>query len=582
VSATILLGIDGMDPVVTEELLGNGHLPNFELLAKEGRYNRLATINPPQSPVVWTSISTGISPAGHGVFDFIQRDPASYQPYLSLHHQEKGRFINPIKNETFWEFLARNGKPACLLKWPMSFPPRPFDGRLLAGLGVPDIKGMLGTYSLLTTVPERISPDSKGRITKLVFQSGKAQADIAGPFAASRSGRKEATLPVSIQRQESCATLRIGRQAFQLAPGQWSPWVTLRFDIGFFRNVTAHCRFLLKQITPDFELYITPLQVDYASSAMPISAPAGYAAELRDNIGPYATLGMAEDTAALNDGALNDAEFIALCDSVMEERERMCMHELDRFSNGLLACVFDTTDRIQHMFWRMRDPAHPLHDPGLAERYGDVIGRYYRWMDRILGVVREKQPHARLLICSDHGFGGYRHSVHLNNWLEQNGYLTRKTAPAAATTMADTYDWSLTKAYAVGFNGLYLNLKGRERDGCVPSEETPRIIAELRQRLAGLLCNGDGAIRAVHGGGGRNGPDMVIGFNDGFRASWQTAVGGITGGTVIEENRKKWSGDHCCDAELTPGVFFSSALQAEATSVMDLFGLITDGFSREV
>ncbi len=563
-----------MDPAVTEELLANGQLPNFELLSKEGRYNRLATINPPQSPVVWSSISTGAAPAGHGIYDFIQRDPADYRPYLSLHRQEKGRYVNPVGKETFWERMARDGKDACLLKWPMSFPPRPFDGRLLAGLGVPDIKGMLGTYSFLTTAPERISPDPKGRITRLVFQNDKARADIAGPFAASLNGRKEATLPLDIQRDESFATLRIGRQAFQLAPGRWSPWVSLRFDIGFFQNVSAHCRFLLRQITPDFELYITPLQVDYASSAMPISVPAGYAAELSEIIGPYATLGMAEDTAALNDGAISDAEFIALCDIVMAERELMFMHELDRFSHGLLACVFDTTDRIQHMFWRMRDTAHPLHDPLLAEQCGDVIARYYRWMDRILGVVREKRPDARLLVCSDHGFSAYRHSVHINNWLEKNGYLTRRPAPPANAAMADTYDWGRTRAYAVGFNGLYLNLKGRERDGCVPPDEAPHVMAELRQGLTDLSRNGERAVWAIHDGGGSGGPDLVIGFNEGFRASWQTAVGGITDGAVIEDNTRKWSGDHCCDAELTPGVFFASERHG-AAGVMDLFELIT-------
>nr|WP_281416803.1 alkaline phosphatase family protein [Geoanaerobacter pelophilus] len=246
------------------------------------------------------------------------------------------------------------------------------------------------------------------------------------------------------------------------------------------------------------------------------------------------------------------------------------MYELNRFAGGLLGCVFDTIDRIQHMFWRMRDTAHPLHDPELAVRYGDVIGRYYCWMDRILGTVRERHPNVQIIICSDHGFKSYNHSVHLNTWLEQNGYLVRKPDVPSTDCMAELYDWNCTEAYSVGFNSIYLNLKGRERHGCILPEASQRIANELKNALATLGNGKVSAVRTVHSSLCQTGPDLVIGYNAGFRASWQTAVGSISDDLVIEDNLKKWSGDHCCDADLVPGVFFASEKTSIPPNVLEI------------
>ncbi|MBI4652323.1 alkaline phosphatase family protein, partial [Candidatus Desantisbacteria bacterium] len=137
----IFIGIDGMDPKITEQMMDAGHLPNFSRLASNGSYKKLNTLNPAQSPVVWSTISTGVYPGEHGIFDFILRDPASYKPYLSLQQIKDGKYINPVKAETFWEKRAGDGIGSVILKWPMGFPPRPFtDGRMLAGLGVPDLR----------------------------------------------------------------------------------------------------------------------------------------------------------------------------------------------------------------------------------------------------------------------------------------------------------------------------------------------------------------------------------------------------------------------------------------------------------
>jgi predicted AlkP superfamily phosphohydrolase/phosphomutase len=575
----IVIGIDGMDPVIAERMMGAGELPNFERLAQTGHYDRLATINPPQSPVVWASISTGASPGEHGIFDFIHRDPASYTLSLSLNRMERLRYVNPIRGTTFWERAASQRIPVTVLKWPMAFPPRPFDGRLLAGLGVPDVRGMLGTYTFFTASPEAVAANCKGQIVAVSPNQKKISTSVAGPFAASLGGRKEASVPLDIMIDGATAQCRIGKQVFSLRPGQWSPWLTVPFEVGFFRIVNGLCRFYLKSITPDFCLYLAPVNVGYDTGEFPISTPQEYATDISRAIGPYATLGMAEDTNALNDGVLSEDEFLGQCDSVMLEREQMFFHELARFKDGLLACVFDTTDRVQHMFWRMLDTGHPLHDSALAERYRGTIGRYYRWMDRIVGTIAEKAPDAGLLICSDHGFSTFRRAIHLNTWLVENGFMGLKPGAKACDGLFECVDWGRTTAYAVGFSSLYLNITGRERHGIVSPEAVTTTKRHLIEKLRHLDDNGAPVIKDAYDTAGLFGkgaavagaPDLLVGFSAGYRASWQTAIGGVTGGAAIEDNLKKWSGDHCCDASFVPGVLFCNNRQvAGRYSVYDV------------
>ncbi|ACH38646.1 MAG: hypothetical protein ACD_55C00098G0002 [uncultured bacterium] len=567
-SKTIFLGIDGMDPKIAEQLMSAGQLPNFERLAARGHYSQLATINPPQSPVVWSTIATGLAPSGHGIYDFIHRDPATYKPYLSLHRIEHGRYVNPVQGETFWEKCAAKGIGSTLLKWPMGFPPRPFPGQMLAGLGAPDLRGMLGTYTCYTSAPEKMERDAKGRIVPVPGSAQSVQTDITGPFTVGLTGRKATTIPLNIQLDANSVTCRIGRQSFTLAPGQWSPWLTIVFDIGFFRTVKGICRFYLSGLHPEFSLYMTPVNVAFDSSEFPISHPADYAVELADAIGPFSTLGLAEDTNAVNDGALDEDGFISLCDGIMAERESMFLYELSRFREGLLACVFDTTDRIQHIFWRMHDTGHPMHDPALAESYNDVIPRYYRWMDRILGVVLDRAPDAALICCSDHGFCSFRRSVQVNDWLLREGFLALKPGAKLCEGLFEEIDWSRSQAYAAGLNSIYLNLRGREKEGILNESELPALKSKLAARLASLYDRGRPVVCRVHDAellkgdnphAAAGGPDLVVGFAEGYRASWQTAIGGITGGEIIEDNLKKWSGDHCCDASLVPGVLFTNA-----------------------
>lgn len=569
-----------MDPGIAEQMMAAGELPNFARLAASGHYDRLATIAPPQSPAVWSSIATGLNPGEHGVFDFIHRNPVTCVPNLSLFRLERGRYVNPVQSTTFWERLAGHNIPATLLKWPMGFPPRQFDGRLLAGLGVPDIRGMLGVYTIFTSVPGALPPDAKGRIVTVAPQGGRISTEITGPFAASLAGRKEVSVPLSIEIEGDAVRCRVGRQSFILREREWSGWLAIPFDVGFFRNVTGLCRFYLKSLHPDFVLYMTPVNVDYSSADFPVSTPAGYAGDLLRAIGHYATLGLSEDTNAFNDGVLNEDEFLFQCSGIMDERERMFYHELSCFKEGLLACVFDTTDRIQHMFWRMLDEDHPMYAAELAERYGAVIADTYRRMDSVIGTVLERAPDASVVVCSDHGFTTFRRSVHVNTWLVENGFMTLRPGFRSCEGLFEAVDWSRTTAYAVGFTSLYLNVRGREKQGIVSEADVAEVKRTLAAKLESLADRGQPVVHAVHdtqslyhGKERSGGPDLVIGLGAGYRVSSQTAVGGVAAGPVIEDNLKKWSGDHCCDASLVPGVFFSS--DRDLSSPPDVLGIAT-------
>jgi predicted AlkP superfamily phosphohydrolase/phosphomutase len=322
----------------------------------------------------------------------------------------------------------------------------------------------------------------------------------------------------------------------------------------------------LDSVKPELRLYLSPIQVDPLNPAFPISSPDDYATELAHNINSYSTLGTPEDTNALSDGCFDDEAFLDLCDKTMAEREKMLWYELERFKEGLLAFVFDTTDRIQHIYWSTSDPEHPAYDNAYAKKYQNVIEDYYRRMDKILQRVLESVERQTVIcILSDHGFGSFRRAVHLNSWLVQNGLMVLKEpTPEGGEPLFKNVVWEKTRAYAVGFSSIYLNLRGREGKGIVnPGNEAEKMKRKIGDVLTSLKDpkSGRAVIRNVYtredlysGPYVDDAPDLILGFEPGYRASWQTAIGGAPPKT-LEDNLKKWTGDHMCDAPCIPGVF---------------------------
>ncbi len=584
----IVLGIDGLDPKLLHEFMAAGKLPNFTRLANAGSFSPLRTTNPPQSPVAWAAMATSLNPGGTGIFDFIQRNPKTYLPELSLMRQSGsallGPSFEPVRLGTaFWNIAAQAGVPATVIKWPMTFPPEPGGARVLAGLGVPDVRGGLGTYAVYAERAADPKAEGADKVIRVALKGLQIDTVLRGPLV-SRTDFAEAPLKIQLSGDGQAAALKVQGRELRLTPRSWSPWVEVEFKVGLFRKVWGMCRFYpLSLKAGSFELYVTPIQIDPRHPCFPISAPQDYCTGLADSLGLYATLGIPEDTKAVTELRMDEDGFFGMCWDIIGEQEAMLLRELEAFRQGLLGFVFFSTDRIQHIFWVTRDPEHPAYDAAYARRYGPLLERTYWRMDQILGkVLARVDARTMLIVCSDHGFSTYRRSFHVNSWLCEQGYM------AAARTADDPkggslfrgVDWPRTRAYALGFGSVYLNLAGRERSGIVRPAEAERVVAEMAQKLLAFRDPQTGSrvvqrvfpgAAAFRGAAAGLAPDLVLGMADGYRFSWQTAIGGAPQG-LVENNLKKWTGDHLMDADVVPGVLLTSSRVglSETPSLLDV------------
>jgi predicted AlkP superfamily phosphohydrolase/phosphomutase len=236
---------------------------------------------------------------------------------------------------------------------------------------------------------------------------------------------------------------------------------------------------------------------------------------------------------------------------------------------------------VQHMFYRYTDSDPRADRPGDRDRFARVVDDLYVRMDEMLGrIAAEIDERSVLLVLSDHGFASFRRGVNLNAWLRREGYLVLRDGAAGDAEYLRDVDWSRTRAYAVGLAGLYLNLRGREAHGIVaPGEEAESLKREIAAKLEALRDpDGDREVvremvdmaKRYRGPYLDQSPDLIVGYADGYRVSWEAAVGKVAGEVVLD-NPKAWSGDHCVDPSLVPGVLFCNRkFSSETPSIVDL------------
>jgi predicted AlkP superfamily phosphohydrolase/phosphomutase len=587
-----------MDPELLDRFMAEGKLPNFSRLRETGSYVELATTNPPQSPVAWSSFITGTNPGKHNIFDFLTRDPKTYLPKLTIAEVEEPDTLSlgpvqiPIgrakikayrQGTPFWEIADRAGIPTVSLLVPVTFPPDPH-AKILSGMGVPDLLGTNGTFSFYTTEPETGEGEPVGgKIYRVEFRGAETETRIFGPKNSFRKDGANVELPLVIRKiGTEGATVSVQGHEIDLAVRQWSDWVRLKFKLAPFIAVSGIVRFYLIGVEPRFDLYMTPINIDPENPSLPVSNPPDYVEELSHLFGLFYTQGMPEDTWALNEERIEEDVFLELTRNIQQGRFRIYKHELKQLTSGILVAVFVSSDRIQHMFWRTADPDHPLYTPESAERYGTAILEVYEHMDEILGsTLPYLDDRTTLIVMSDHGFTSYRRSVHLNTWLIQNGFMkTLDPNKPESGEFLENVDFSGTVAYAMGLNGIFLNLKGREAQGIVrPGIEAETVKREISEKLVQLQDPETGlpAVQTVYDGNTEypgpyreNGPDLVVGYHRSYRASWQTALGAAPA-TLFHDNDKKWSGDHCTAPNLVPGILLSNRkIAADRASIMDL------------
>ena len=612
---TIVIGMDGMDPSLLRRFMAQGDMPTFKAFIERGRFGELGTTLPPQSPVAWSSFITGTNPGGHGIFDFVHRDPKKIEPYLSTTRSTGssssisiGDWSVPLgsgsvdlmrQGRPFWSILEENGIPATLFALPANFPVMPDgDVQAISGMGTPDLLGSYGTFTYYT---ETSVPDSEhwsgGRVIKVRPTNHVFTTSLAGPGNAFKKSGAAAEVDLTIARDPWDPTIKIavGNEELVLKEGEWSEWVPLSFEfIPLFASVSGMVRFYAKQVHPSLKLYVSPINIDPMDPTLPICSPSGYSKELAQVAGRYYTQGFPADQKALSFGVLSDEEYFHQAKIVLEENFKILEYQLSRFDDGFFFFYFSSLDQNCHMLWRLFDPSHPMYQPNASDELKNAVRFFYRRMDEALKLVLSRVDAATTFyLLSDHGFGTFNRELHLSTWLVQEGFTVLKDPDSKDPgDMYDRVDWSKTKAYALGINGIYLNARDREPNGIVTPDEAQAIKDQIIQKLGSLVdpLNGNPIVRtAFDGAKSYKGPhqflapDIVVGYHNGYRVSDEAVLGKFPE-QMIGDRTNKWSADHCFDPALVPGVLISNKTEWRdgAMGIWDLAPAILDSFGVPV
>lgn len=607
----VVLGIDGFDFQLAQDLMARGRLPHLARLAATGTFSKLATSTPPLSPVAWSTFITGLDPGDHGIFDFIHREPATLESFLSTSRTvPPGRMLTlgpyqfPLSagrvdllrgGTAFWDVLEARGIETSIMRMPANFPPSGTATHELSGMGTPDMLGTYGIFTLFSSRPEVFERQdvSGGVVQPTDVIDGVARGQIEGPPNPYLVKPTPLTVAFAahVARDQQSAKLVIGGETRVLRVGEWSSWVPVGLPLLPFSTLPGEVRFLLKSLSPYFELYVSPINLDPMAPALPISTPSNYAAELAAAGGRFYTQGMPEDTRARNADALSADELLAQARITFAENRQQFDYVLDRFRDGLLFYYFGHVDQVSHVMWRAMDPDHPAYTSADAP-YRTVVEDLYVEMDTVVGETAARLgPHDLLVVMSDHGFASWRRAVNMNSWLRDAGYLVVTSDHAGLAPGLTGVDWTKTRAYAVGLNGIYVNTQGREGKGIVPAADRGALAAEIAAKLQATLDPATGqpavtkAFVTAEAYAGHDypqlSPDIVVGYARGTRVASDSALG-IVAADVFSDNRENWSGDHSMDPDHVPGVLYTSralarpapSLQTLAAAILAEFGII--------
>ena len=562
--------------------------------------------------------------------------------------------------KAFWTILAEHGVPADIWRMPANFPVEPAHGVSFSGMMTPAIDSAYGECTLYTTNPPA-DRSTDQRVVALSEIDGVIDTRLNGPPNSFR--QNDPTLSVGmklyVDHDAKGAVLDVGGQKLVLEPGEWSDFVPVTFDMlpswvavpG--RSINGIVRFYLRSIEPEVELYASPVNIDPSAPVAPVSEPSSASAELADRaaggVGNYYTQGMPEDVNALKREVITVPEFMQQSKLVQDEGERILdyavEHYLQKKDGGFLFFYFSGVDLCSHMMWRHFDAQHPFHDDKIANAdssawshragstWKDTIYDLYMEMDPVLGRLREKLGNnATLIVMSDHGFASYARKFNLNTWLYDNGYLVLREGyakelppsdPAHVVVEIDKYtptpkdwpvgdpwpprtivDWSKTRAYNIGFNAVFLNLEGREKDdpataesedGIVKKEQADALLAEIKAKLEVyvdpktqkrpvLRC--DLAKDVYSDTRIAEAPDMIVGFDAGYGNSDEAAVGRITDSVLTDNDRPgTFNGSHLMAPDVVHGTLMSNraiasgehGLEDLTVEVLRQFGIAPEG-----
>jgi predicted AlkP superfamily phosphohydrolase/phosphomutase len=620
----IVIGVDGMDPLLSEKMMDAGELPNFDKLRKAGGYRRLGTTVPPLSPVAWASFIVGGNPGMHGIFDFIHRDPEKGCKVVDAMSRTIpgkayaiGRHVFQYKSPKielsrqgvpFWDYLDKDGISSAVYLLPSNYPPSLStysNHRSLSGMGTPDLMGSLGTYQYFTETGFIVKiKNDDGIHDKIVFKNDTAIVKMRGPIDSflRKPIATEVEFQVHRDKKAGTAVVEVQGSTFLLKQGHWSGWIKVEYTFSTppfvpVRKIYGICRFFLKEIKPVFRLYVSPINIDPSNPGVSISEPASFSRDLVKKLGSFATVGFQEAFKARNHNVLTDEEFADQADDVLEKRIKLLDYALDSYHDGMLFFYFSSTDMQSHFFWWDREGSHPVRSSWNTKKYNNRIKDLYMRFDNILADIQKQNNDATIIIMSDHGFASYKRRFNLNTWLRANKYIPycttlfpKETAIANSDFGQVSVDWSKTKAYGLGLNGLYINLKGREEHGIVGEHEKDDLIDELVAKLEAIKdVDGTQVVKKAYRGDRvysgpamKYAPDIIVGLNRGYKITNESSSGIMTK-DMLSDNKQAWSADHCYAAELIPGVLFSNKpIVANEPSLVDLAPSILAEFGLSV
>ncbi len=631
-------------------MMREGKLPNLGSLAASGGYSPLLPTIPAQTPVSWSTFSTGLSPGRTQIFDFLKRDPKTYRPEFAVATEgsrklffgssnrwvaagiaavlgfiigfvplqiflrrlrvsvilaviltiagavlgfQFGRLLpdelptvtNNRKGTPFWEAAGKHGLKAAVMQVPVTFPAVDFEnGRLISGLGVPDVRGRIGTPSYYTSDPF-FAPKNKNEfsveLVRLESNTGTLKTEVFGPYNKLFKDPPVIRIPMTLSVLPEGGRLRIepqGSEAVTLRPGEWSPWVRFTFPFNSLVKLRGIGRFYLISVAPEIQLYLSPINFDPENlpPAVKISAPKSLAKDFSKKFGLFKTMGWSIDTWSMSEETIDEPVFLDDVSFTAQQFRKMMDGIVEDKDLDLYVQVYEYTDRVAHVMWRYLDPEHPAYDAKKAALYAPSVERSYKLMDNIVGdVLKKLGKDDYLFVLSDHGFATWRRSVNYNTWLVENGFMALKGASDKQADLEMLFgqgefwpnvDWSRTKAYSMGLGEVYINLRGREAKGIVePGAEYEEVRAALKKGLLELM-DPKTAKKPIVGVYTREEiygsfdpqviPDVFVTNADGYRVSWQASLGVVTP-NLFEDNVQVWSGDHCSvDPSVVPGILF--------------------------
>ena len=569
-----IIGIDGADPKITEKLVKEGKLPTIAEMRDKGSYEHLSTLNSSQSPICWSSIITGLKPGNHGVHDFIIRDPKNMTIKMGMNdektdsHRHK-HYFNLREANAVWNNL--DGTTISLFV-PMTFPAEKINGYMISGMGIPDARGTQGAPKIYSTNNKK---KGKENVVVIEFKNNRSKIEIEG---------YNEKIKAQIEKNTEEIFIHLNEKKINLKEKQWSQWIYEKFN-----SVECVFRFkLLNLKEKEMELYLSPVAFSSRENFVPFIYPENLGKELVEECGEFKTLSFESDVYGLKEELIDEETWLEDMNYTLQARMKVANSMLKKKWNYFVVDFFGI-DRTQHMFWHSIDKKHPYHDYGKG--FENVIEESYIEMDSHLGnLMKNFTENDLIFIVSDHGFMSYRKNVELNKILEEKRLLNLKDGKKSRGLM--DIDWNKTKAYAVGFGAIYLNVKGRERFGIISNEEYIQVRKEVIEELTDYSFNGEKIFKRlvareeIYSGKYINEmPDVIPIYNDGFRAGRESVLGIVSKKEQVHDNLSKWSGDHIGPYDINDNygyVFSPNNFDLKNASVFDLGTTAADYFGKPI